>query len=304
MTSDQQEANIDHSRFTIDHSPVIVFPNCKINLGLHISRKRSDGYHDIETIFYPVAMTDVLEVLPSSQSPAPGSQLAAHSSQLFNYGLTVAGDPADNLCMKAWRLLKTVFPALPTVNIHLIKHVPMGAGLGGGSANGAFMLKLLNELFALNLSTDQLISYSLQLGSDCPFFINNQPCYATGRGEVMSPVELDLSGYRLVLVHPGIHINTGWAFAQVQLAGQPVPTLSLRDIIRQPVAAWKDSLVNDFEVPVCKTHPLVNDIKEKLYAAGATYAAMSGSGSTVFGLFSKKQPVPREFPAPFTVADL
>lgn len=283
---------------------MIVFPNCKINLGLHISRKRSDGYHDIETIFYPVALTDVLEVLPDSQSPVPGSQLTANSPQLFNYGLSVAGDAADNLCIKAWRLLKKDFPALPVVNVHLLKHIPMGAGLGGGSANGAFMLKLLNELFHLNLSTNQLITYSLQLGSDCPFFINNRPCYATGRGEIMTPVELDLSAYRLVLVHPGIHINTGWAFAQVNAPAQPAPTVNPGDIIRQPVAAWKDSLVNDFEAPVCKTHPLISDIKEKLYASGAAYAAMSGSGSTVFGLFGKTQALQQALPAPFTVADL
>jgi 4-diphosphocytidyl-2-C-methyl-D-erythritol kinase len=159
----------------------------------------------------------------------------------------------------------------------------MGAGLGGGSADGAFSLKLLNEKFQLGLSSQQLIAYAIQLGSDCPFFILNKPCFATGRGEVMEPVSLDLRNYQFVIVNPGIHVNTGWAFAQLQLSNAPRP--DLRNIVQQPVNTWKEQLMNDFEEPVCKAHPEIANIKDELYHSGALYASMTGSGSTVFGIF-------------------
>ncbi|WP_238386571.1 4-(cytidine 5'-diphospho)-2-C-methyl-D-erythritol kinase [Chitinophaga rupis] len=262
----------------MDHGPwtnrMIVFPNCKINLGLHILHRRADGFHDLETIFYPVQIKDALEVL-------------AHGELHFNSsGITVPGNAADNLCLKAWHLLKKDFPDLPAVNIHLHKHIPIGAGLGGGSADAAFMLQLLNDKFRLELSATQLINYAAQLGSDCAFFIPNQPCFATGRGEVLQPLDLDLSGYSMLLVHPGIHVNTGWAFGQIT---PQQPELSLQESILQPVTSWKDLITNDFEAPVFSAHPILREIKEQLYEAGALYATMSGSGSAMVGIFGKNK---------------
>ena len=253
---------------------MIVFPNCKINLGLHILNKREDGFHNLETVFYPLPFTDALELMPSTNNEI----------EFTGTGLSVYGNAADNLCVKAYHLLKKDFREIPAVKIHLHKAIPLGAGLGGGSADAAFMLKLLNEKFKLNLSTDQLKSYALQLGSDCPFFIINKPCFATGRGEVLEEVAIDLSGYKIVLINPGIHINTGCAFSQITPAQ---PAKSIKEIIRQPVNTWKDELKNDFENAVFTAHPAVKAIKEGLYAQGAIYAAMSGSGSTVFGIFEQ-----------------
>ncbi|HEX2683264.1 MAG TPA: 4-(cytidine 5'-diphospho)-2-C-methyl-D-erythritol kinase, partial [Ferruginibacter sp.] len=180
---------------------MIVFPNCKINLGLHILDKRHDGFHNLETGFYPIPFNDALEIIP-------GTALEINTS-----GFVVDGKAEDNLCMRAYQLLKNEFPELSPVRIHLHKAIPMGAGLGGGSADAAYMLKLLNERFQLGLSTEQLINYSLQLGSDAPFFIINKPCFATGRGEILEEIAVDLSKYRIIIINPGIHINTGWAFA-------------------------------------------------------------------------------------------
>lgn len=291
---------------------MIVFPNCKINLGLKITRKRNDGYHDIETVFYPVKVTDSLEVI--SMEPGVGDL----DPVIHNYGLKVEGNPEDNLCMKAWHLLKKDFPSLPAIQIHLLKHIPMGAGLGGGSANGAFMLKLLNEKFGLRLSTGQLMDYALQLGSDCPFFILNRPCHATGRGEKLEPVNMDLSGYRMILVMPGIHVNTGWAFSQLNLQyreggpplkGDPPPSNEYGGSLfgsgsPNDISSWKESLFNDFEGPVFAAHPSLRTIKDELYNAGAVYAAMSGSGSTIFGLFEKHKALPHRLPAPLLIVDL
>lgn len=251
---------------------MLSFPNCKINLGLHILGKRDDGFHNLETVFYPVPFKDALELIPSTNT---GIEFTAT-------GLAVDGNAADNLCVKAYHLLKKDFPEIPTIKIHLHKAIPLGAGLGGGSADAAFMLKLLNEKFKLNLSTDQLINYALQLGSDCPFFIINKPCLATGRGEMLEEIAVDLSAYKIVLINPGIHINTGWAFSNISPAQ---PARSIKEIIQQPVNTWKDELKNDFESAVFTAHPAIKEIKEALYTQGAVYAAMSGSGSTVFGIF-------------------
>lgn len=271
---------------------MIVFPNCKINLGLQILNKREDGYHNLATIFYPIGWKDIVEVVrrddgrqTTDDSNEQNSQLTTHDISFTSTGLVVAGDPQNNLCIKAYNLLKKDFPSLPPVHMHLHKTIPMGAGLGGGSADGAFTLKLLNEKFQLGLSTEQLIDYALQLGSDCPFFILNQPVYATGRGEIMVEVNLDLGGYQFVIVNPGVHVNTGWAFAQLQLNDGPRP--DLRTIVQQPINTWKEELINDFEAPVCKAHPEIAAIKQQLYDAGALYASMTGSGSTVFGVFEK-----------------
>jgi 4-diphosphocytidyl-2-C-methyl-D-erythritol kinase len=254
---------------------VITFPNCKINLGLHVVRKRADGYHDLETVFYPLPMQDIVEVVRSEQPTV----------QFSTSGITVDGAPSQNLCMKAYDLLKQQFD-LPPVQLHLHKTIPAGAGLGGGSANAAFTLRLLNSKFNLGLSTEQLLDLALQLGSDCPFFIINKPCMATGRGEVLEPLELpQLSSYTLVIVNPGIHVATSWAFGQITPGSNGH---SIRETVSRPVNTWKDGLVNVFEDPVIKAHPAVGAIKEQLYNKGAVYASMSGSGSTVFGLFTSE----------------
>ena len=303
---------------------MLSFPNCKINLGLHILNKREDGYHNLETVFYPVQLRDALEVVRRDDGrqsmddsktlsvPVPhttgveGSVGVIERSRdndvtFSSTGLTIAGDPETNLSIKAYRLLKKDFPALPPVQIHLHKAIPMGAGLGGGSADGAFALKLLNDKFQLGLSTQQLIDYALQLGSDCPFFIINKPCFATGRGEILEKVELDLSAYHFAIVNPGIHVNTGWAFAQLNSngSGRSFDSRRMRDrsaqdkrpdlkqIIQQPISTWKEQLINDFEEPVSKAYPEIATIKQKLYDAGAVYASITGSGSTVYGIFEE-----------------
>lgn len=253
---------------------MVFFPNCKINLGLKILRKREDGYHDLETVFYPIAIRDVLEII-RTESPT----LAFTAT-----GLSIPGDADNNLCLKAYHLLKQDFPTLAPVHVYLHKQIPIGAGLGGGSSDGATMLRLLNASFHLQLPEEKLLNYAARLGSDCPFFILNKPCLAGGRGEKLVPIDLDLSGYSFAIVHPGIHISTPWAFAQC------IPTAtgkSVEAIIRQPVSTWKDELINDFEKPVLSSYPELRVIKEQLYSQGALYAAMTGSGSSFFGIFEK-----------------
>ncbi|OYZ00092.1 MAG: 4-(cytidine 5'-diphospho)-2-C-methyl-D-erythritol kinase [Sphingobacteriia bacterium 28-36-52] len=249
---------------------MVIFPNCKINLGLHITGKRPDGFHELETVFYPVQLKDILEVVTST------------TQHFQSTGLDIPGNTESNLCLKAYHLLKQDFPDLPSVHMHLHKLIPMGAGLGGGSADGAFALRLLNEKYKLNITTQQLIEYAAKLGSDCPFFIINTACYATGRGEILTPINLDLSVYRFVLVHPGIHINTKWAFEQIQ---PDLPSRSIKEIIQLPIQDWKYYLSNDFELPIKQNYPAIEAIKLALYKDGAIYASMSGSGSVVFGIY-------------------
>jgi 4-diphosphocytidyl-2-C-methyl-D-erythritol kinase len=251
---------------------MIQFPNCKINLGLSILAKRTDGYHELETVFYPIGISDALEILPSE------------NLSLTQTGIAVPGDPAQNLCLKAYHLLKKDFPQIPAVQMHLHKNIPMGAGLGGGSSDGTAALLMLNQQFALDLNESQLIHYASQLGSDCPFFVYNKACYATGRGEILTPIALDLSNYQFVLVHPGIHISTAWAFQQLN---PHTKSESIQTIIEKPIAEWKDCLLNDFEAPVFKAEPTLLEIKTTLYQHGAIYASMSGSGSSLFGIFPK-----------------
>jgi len=290
---------------------VVVFPNCKINLGLHITRKRDDGYHDLETVFYPLPLHDVLEIVKSEEGsqksevgkpahlPAGQKTEAGSGDVRFHMsGLVVNGKPEDNLCIKAYDLLKKDFPHLSAIEMYLHKTIPMGAGLGGGSSDGAFTLHLINEKFQLNLSHEQLLDYALRLGSDCPFFIINKPCFATGRGELLQTVQIDLSGFSFMLVHPGVHINTGWAFSQLTPAPSPLP---LPEIIQQPVTNWSSALSNDFEAPVFRHHPTLKAIKEKLYEAGAVYASMTGSGSCFYGIFAKGQWPEIEWPATYKV---
>ncbi len=249
---------------------MVIFPNCKINLGLHITGKRPDGFHELETVFYPVPLKDILEVVTST------------SLEFQSTGLAIPGNPESNLCLKAYQLLKEDFPQLPPVQMHLHKIIPMGAGLGGGSADGAFALRLLNQKYQLNISSQHLIDYAAKLGSDCPFFIMNSACYATGRGEILTPIDLDLSAYRFVIVHPGIHINTKWAFEQIRPTPSPKNLVS---ILEQPIEEWRNYLSNDFEAPILQYYPAIEAIKLALYNDGAIYASMSGSGSAVYGIY-------------------
>ena len=263
---------------------MISFPNCKINLGLQILRRRPDGYHDLQTVFYPLPLKDILELirLPDAGPAAPDSPAAEPT--FTAYGLPIPGDPKTNLCLKAWRLLHADFPTLPPVHIHLYKQIPIGAGLGGGSANGAWTLRALDSQFHLGLSREQLLQYAAQLGSDCPFFILNTPCIGGGRGEQLEPIDLDLSGYSFALVDPGIHISTAQAFS---LCTPDENTPPIKDIVSQPIQNWRNLLINDFEEPIFRLHPELVKIKETLYAQGAIYASLTGSGSSFFGIFEK-----------------
>ncbi len=254
------------------------FPNAKINLGLHITRKRADGFHELETIFYPVkSLRDALEIVPAAHA---GTRRGA----FLPSGLPVGGDSETNLVWRAYRMIEARFPAVPEFDIHLHKAIPMGAGLGGGSADAAFALQMLNELCGLGLAGDELERLALELGSDCPFFIRNTPQYATGRGELMEPVAIDLSGYRIELVCPDVHVSTRAAFSRVL----PKEALfDLRTLPQVPVAEWRDVLRNDFEESVFVQFPEIAAVKERLYADGAVYASLSGSGSAVYGLFEK-----------------
>lgn len=270
---------------------MIVFPNCKINLGLHILRSRADGYHDIETIFYPVPFMDVLEITP--QYPSSKEPITLTTS-----GISIEGNPNSNLCVKAFNLLKKDFPALYSIQLHLHKVIPAGAGLGGGSSDASFTLKLLNELGDLQLTQAQLIHYASLLGSDCPFFIINKPCFATGRGEQLEEISLDLSSYQLILVNPGIHIETKKAFSEITTG---IPETSIKDMIRLPLAEWKNKLTNDFEKNVFKSYPEIEHIKTGLYQSGAIYASMSGSGSTFYGIFKKDKAISHSFPAHYFI---
>ncbi len=257
---------------------MIAFPNCKINLGLQITGKRPDGFHDLETVFFPVPLKDALEIIPSTND---------EESILFSSsGLPIPGNPNDNICIQAIGLLKSKFPQITSLQVHLHKSIPMGAGLGGGSADAAFTLILLNKYFHLNLSPDQLSELALELGSDCPFFIKNKSCFAKGRGEILEEIKLNLSAYKILLINPGIHINTTWAFSQISPA---VPIKSIKEIISQPIESWKAELVNVFENPIFQKHVELKELKEKLYNAGAVYASMSGSGSSIYGLFNKDE---------------
>jgi len=213
----------------------------------------------------------------------------------------VAGDIQNNLCVKAYQLLKKDFPSLPAIKMHLHKTIPMGAGLGGGSADGAFALSLLNQKYQLQLSKEQLIQYSLQLGSDCPFFIINQPCLGKGRGEILTEIEIDLSNYQFLIVNPGIHISTAWAFSQIKPAQQLYP---IEDSILIPIGQWKGMLINDFEKPVVQEYPAIGEIIQALYASGAIYAALSGSGSTVFGIYPKGKIKRPQFPKAYYITQV
>jgi len=252
-------------------NPMIIFPNAKINIGLNVINRRADGYHNLETIFYPIKINDALEIVESDK-------LSFESS-----GLEIPGRVEDNLCIKGYHLLKKDFD-LPPVKIHLHKHIPIGAGLGGGSADAAFFIRLLNQNFNLGLSDDRMTDYARQLGADCAFFIQNKPVFAFDKGDEFEPIKLDLSNYKIVLVMPPVHVSTAEAYSGVKPA--PVKQ-SLMELIYRPVAEWKNYIKNDFEISVFKNHPEIRGVKAALYEAGAIYAAMSGSGASVFGIFEK-----------------
>jgi len=264
---------------------MVTFPNAKINLGLYITGKRPDGYHNLETVFFPINLKDVLEIIESNEA----EQVIFSSS-----GLTVSGDMADNLCVKAYQLLKKDFPFLPHIKMHLHKVIPMGAGMGGGSSDAAFTLMMLNEKFELGISQQQLLEYALTLGSDCPFFIINKPCLAKGRGEQLTEISLSLSAFHILIVNPGIHVNTAMAFRDLKMHSY---STNLAIEITKPVNTWKTSIHNDFETNVGNAHPEILSIKQKLYESGALYSSMSGSGSTVFGIFENKINTENIFPA-------
>lgn len=254
---------------------MVAFPPAKINLGLYITAKRPDGYHDLSTLFLPVNLLDAIECI---LAPSDATEDVSFNSS----GLPIAGDAKDNLCVKAWHLLRQQEPSLPRVMMHLHKVIPMGAGLGGGSSDGTAMLLLLRQLIRHEIPSDTLSSIALRLGSDCPFFLHPVPSLATGRGEMLTPVEVPLKGYKLWLIHPGVHVSTALAFSQVQ---PQIPAVALSELIQLPVAEWKGKIHNQFESSVFVEYPELATLKEKIYAAGAVYASMSGSGSTLYGLF-------------------
>ncbi|MEI6456779.1 MAG: 4-(cytidine 5'-diphospho)-2-C-methyl-D-erythritol kinase [bacterium] len=265
---------------------MVVFPNAKINLGLHITAKRADGYHDIETLYYPISLRDALEIIP-----APDGRF-----QFSSTGLEIPGHPGSNLCIRAFEILSGDFD-LPPVHIYLHKVIPIGAGLGGGSSDGAFAVGLLNNLFTLGLSAETMKEYTLNLGSDCPFFIENKPLFGSGRGDRFEPAPVDLSGYFIMVVVPGVHVPTAEAYAGVTPHKSAV---SLRVVLDQAMSTWKENLVNDFESSVIQKHPIIGEIKNRLYRSGALYASMSGSGSAVYGLFKEIPELKERFPGCFT----
>ncbi|MBP6358449.1 MAG: 4-(cytidine 5'-diphospho)-2-C-methyl-D-erythritol kinase [Sediminibacterium sp.] len=273
---------------------MICFPSCKINLGLRITQKRADGFHALETVFFPISIKDALEII--IEPDANAAPITFTSS-----GLAINGDPSDNLCFKAYELLKKDYPTIPNIKMHLHKQIPMGAGLGGGSSDGAFTLVALNQLFDLQITEDKLMQYALTLGSDCPFFILNSPAYATSRGEILKPINVNLDGYTIIIVNPGIAISTKLAFS---LITPKVPDSNLEVIICESVSTWKDNLINDFEEPIFNSFPELANIKETLYQKGAVYASMTGTGSTVYGIFPTSiiDTLDFNFPAHYFVA--
>lgn len=256
---------------------MIYFPNCKINIGLNVVEKRPDGFHNIETLFYPLPLEDILEIRPKME----GKTVITVTGLPID---TKSGD--DNLCVKAYNLIKKDYPDLPEVNIHLHKIIPMGAGLGGGSSDASYTLKLLNFIFELNLSMEQLNNYARSLGSDCAFFIYNIPVFAYERGDKFSPTTLSLKGKTILLVKPNIFISTSEAYGGVTAKRDEFDLLNI--VEKFPISQWKYFIKNDFEMSIFAKHKEFQRIKDKLYANGALYAQMSGSGSTMFGIFDRE----------------
>jgi 4-diphosphocytidyl-2-C-methyl-D-erythritol kinase len=252
---------------------MVVFPHAKINIGLQIIEKRPDGFHSINTLFYPIPFHDILEIVPADKTSINIS------------GLKIEGGEDDNLCMKAYQLLHSKF-SLPPAAIYLHKVIPAGAGLGGGSSDAAYTLTELNRLFDLQLSRVQLMAFATKLGSDCTFFIQEKPAFAEGRGEILYPTSINLQGYYLLLIKPDIHISTATAYAGI-IPKQPEQKISL--LAKCPVSEWRNGIHNDFEAGIFAQYPVLADIKAQLYSSGAEYASMSGSGASIFGLFADEE---------------
>ena len=276
---------------------MISFPIAKINLGLNVVEKRPDGYHNLQTVFYPVPIKDALEVHVMDEA-FPSD----YDCDLKVTNITIEGDEQRNLVVRAYQLLKQDFPTLPRIHSHLWKGIPTQAGMGGGSSDCAYMMLLLNQQFQLGLTDEQLIEYAAKLGADCAFFILSRPCYAEGIGEKLQPIDMSLRGYYIAVVRPDIPVPTKEAFSRIR---PHYPAQNCRETVMQPVETWRDTLINDFEESVFALHPEIGNIKQQLYDMGATYAAMSGSGSALFGLF-KKQPdsLSQEFPNMFTFSSI
>lgn len=257
---------------------MIVYPNAKINIGLNVVEKRPDGYHNLETVFYPIGLQDILEikVLDDDNAPECGYKLKVT-------GTILDGSPEDNLVVRAFKMLKRDFN-IPPVSIGLYKHIPTGAGLGGGSSDAAFTIKTLNKRFDLRLTDEQMEDYCTRLGADCPFFIKDTPVFATGIGNEFHPVSFSLKGKHLVLVKPDIFVSTKDAYAKVNVRRPDTP---LPELLAQPLETWKDTVINDFERSVFSKYPEIAAIKDSMYDIGAVYASMSGSGSSVFGIFDE-----------------
>ena len=272
---------------------MITFPIAKINLGLNVVERRPDGYHNLQTVFYPVPIKDALDVQQMDEA-FPSD----YDCDLKVTNLHIEGDEQRNLVIRAYQLLKQDFPTLPRLHAHLWKGIPTQAGMGGGSSDCAYMILLLNQMFHLGLTDEQMIQYAARLGADCAFFILGRPCYAEGIGERLQPISLDLSGWHIGIVRPDIPVSTREAFSLIH---PHYPEKNCRDVVMQPVETWRGLLTNDFEQSVFALHPEIGAVKERLYNMGAAYAAMSGSGSALFGLF-KEQPasLSSEFPDMFT----
>jgi 4-diphosphocytidyl-2-C-methyl-D-erythritol kinase len=253
---------------------MVLFPNAKINLGLNILRKRADGYHELETVFYPIGLKDGLEFIENNKGVL----------RFSSSGIPLSIPDEDNIVLKAYRLLAADF-TLPTLDIHLHKVIPSGAGLGGGSSDAAFFLKALNDYFHLGLSLEALKGYAVALGADCSFFLENRPVLATGIGEMLSPIDCSLKGYHLIVVKPPVEVNTKSAYAEIKPA---IPNYSLVDAVRNNPESWSGLVVNDFEQTVFARYPEIKKVKQQLIELGAVYAAMSGSGSSVYGIFKTK----------------
>ena len=256
---------------------MITVPVAKINLGLNVVSKRADGYHNLETVFYPVSIKDALEITVMDEGFP-----SAVDCDLKITNIHIEGDEQKNLVVRAYQLLKHDYPTLPRIHAHLYKGIPTQAGMGGGSSDCAFTITLLNEMFSLSLTDQQMEGYAAQLGADCAFFIKSRPAYAEGIGEKLQPIALDLSAYHIGVVRPDIPVPTREAFA---LITPHKPVKNCRDVVKLPIETWREQLVNDFEQSVFAQHPEIAAIKQQLYNLGAVYAAMSGSGSAVFGLF-------------------
>ena len=266
---------------------MLCFPNSKINIGLNVIEKRPDGFHNIETIFYPISLCDALEINATDTKCA---------YQFNSSGIPIHISNDDNIVVKAFNLLMKDFN-IPSTAIHLHKNIPFGAGLGGGSADAAFMIKMLNENYQLGLQESEMENYALKLGSDCPFFIRNKPVYAEGKGEIFTQIDLNLDGYYIILIKPDISISTPEAYAGITPERKKN---SLKKLISSPISTWKNTITNDFENNVFRNHPLLAEIKKELYQEGAIFASMSGSGSSMFGIFESKPVIQNQWKQHFT----